>query len=101
MQSTPATPDILGDSTLLAGIGQGLATADSVAGDIALNATGEIKVVGENSNIFNVVRSQALGSGGNLTINTQQLLVPDKAQVSAITFGAGKGGNLTLTSAAA
>ncbi|MBW4572907.1 MAG: S-layer family protein [Tolypothrix carrinoi HA7290-LM1] len=88
--------DILAGSTLLAGIGQGLGTVDSVGGDITLNATGEIKVVGENSGVFNVVLPQALGSGGNLIINTQQLLVRDGAGVSADTLGAGNGGNLTL-----
>ncbi|MGI8505046.1 MAG: filamentous hemagglutinin N-terminal domain-containing protein [Hassallia sp.] len=89
--------DILGDSTILAGIEQGLGTVDSVAGDLTINATGEIKVVGENSNIFNAVLPQALGKGGNLIINTQQLLVQDGAQVGAITFGAGNAGNFTLT----
>ncbi|GAX46009.1 hypothetical protein NIES4075_70300 [Tolypothrix sp. NIES-4075] len=89
--------DILGDSNLLAGIDQGLGTVDSVAGDITLNATGEIKVVGENSNIFNVALPQALGKGGNLIINTQQLLVQDGAQINTDTFGAGNAGNLTVT----
>ncbi|NEU76685.1 filamentous hemagglutinin N-terminal domain-containing protein [Hassallia byssoidea VB512170] len=89
--------DILAGSDLLAGIGQGLGTVDSVAGDITLNATGEIKVVGENSNIANAVLPQALGKGGNLIINTQQLLMQDGAQVGTITFGAGNAGNFTLT----
>jgi filamentous hemagglutinin family protein len=89
--------DILGDSTLFAGIDQALGTVDSVAGDITLNATGEIKVVGENSGVSNRVLEQALGNGGNLTINTRKLEVRDRAQLGAGTFGAGNGGNFTLT----
>ncbi|MBW4635527.1 MAG: filamentous hemagglutinin N-terminal domain-containing protein, partial [Iphinoe sp. HA4291-MV1] len=36
------------------------------------------------------------GDAGNLTIKTNTLLVRDGAQVGAATFGAGKGGNLTV-----
>ncbi|KYC40675.1 hypothetical protein WA1_23820 [Scytonema hofmannii PCC 7110] len=88
--------DILGGSTLIAGIGQRLGSVDSRAGDITLNATGEIKVVGVGNGVLNIVQSQAVGNGGNLTIDTQQLLVRDGAQVSAGTFSVGKAGNLTV-----
>lgn len=88
--------EVSGKSVLSAGIGSGLGSVNSVAGDITLDATGKIKVVGEGSNIFNSVRSHAEGNGGNLTVNTRELLVRDGAQVSTGTFGAGKGGNLTV-----
>ncbi|MHC5933239.1 two-partner secretion domain-containing protein [Nostoc sp.] len=88
--------EISGKSVLHAGIGQGLGSVNSVAGDITLDATGKIKVVGEGSNVFNGVRSQAVGNGGNLTVNTLELLIRDGAQVSTGTFGAGKSGNLKI-----
>ncbi|MEH2210686.1 S-layer family protein [Nostoc sp.] len=88
--------EISGKSVLHAGIGQGLGSVNSVAGDITLDATGKIKVVGEGSNVFNRVRPQAVGNGGNLTVNTPELLIRDGAQVSTGTFGAGKSGNLKV-----
>ncbi|MEA5625888.1 filamentous hemagglutinin N-terminal domain-containing protein [Nostoc sp. UHCC 0251] len=84
-------------SVLSAGIGSNLGSVNSVAGDITLNATGEIKVVGKGSYIFNRVRSQALGNGGNLTVNARKLLLRDGAQVSTGTYGAGNGGNLYVS----
>ena len=89
--------EVLGGSILSAGIGQNLGSVDTVAGDITLNATGEIKVVGENSSVVNQVRSRGQGKGGNLIIKTRELLVQDGAQVNASTLGAGQGGNLTVT----
>jgi large exoprotein involved in heme utilization and adhesion len=86
----------LGESFLSAGIAQGLGSVGAVAGDITLNATGEIKIIGQGSGVFNVVQSQAQGNGGNLTINAQQLLVQDGAGVATTTGSAGKGGNLTV-----
>ncbi len=68
---------ILGGSFLNAGIGKGLGTVNSVAGDITLNATGEIKVAGEGSFVFNNVQEQAQGKGGNLIVNTRDLLMDD------------------------
>ncbi|MEI2583356.1 hypothetical protein V5G28_032635 [Scytonema sp. PRP1] len=93
--STYRNINILGGSSVTAGIVQGSDLVGAVAGDITLNATGEIKI-GQGSNVFNVVQNQAQGNGGNLTINAQQLLVQDGAEVRTTTRGAGKGGNLTV-----
>ncbi|KAB8314137.1 filamentous hemagglutinin N-terminal domain-containing protein [Tolypothrix campylonemoides VB511288] len=87
--------NILGRSSLTAGIAQGSGSVGAVAGDITLNATGEIKI-GQGSEVFNIVQPQAQGNGGNLTINAQQLLVQEGAGVATTTGGAGKGGNLTV-----
>jgi filamentous hemagglutinin family protein len=40
--------------------------------------------------------ANSTGNAGDLTINTNTLLVRDGAQVGAVTFGKGKGGNLTV-----
>ncbi|MDZ8137866.1 MAG: S-layer family protein [Nostoc sp. DedQUE04] len=88
--------EVLDGSVISAGIGSNLGSVNSLAGDITLNATGEIKVLGEGSYVFNRVRSQALGNGGNLTVNTRELLVRDGAQVATGAFGAGSSGNLKV-----
>ncbi|AFZ01966.1 filamentous hemagglutinin N-terminal domain-containing protein [Calothrix sp. PCC 6303] len=87
--------DILEGSLILAGIGRGLGTDDSKAGDITLNATREIKVE-QGSYIRNAVSSNATGNGGNLTINAQNLFVQSGGRIQVSTLGKGKGGNLTV-----
>jgi large exoprotein involved in heme utilization and adhesion len=86
--------EILGGSSLNAGIAQGLGSVGSQAGDITLNATGEIKIVG--SDIFNNVRSQATGNGGNITISSGSLSLTDGAQMVAGTLGQGNAGNIAI-----
>ncbi|BAZ20587.1 filamentous hemagglutinin outer membrane protein [Kalymmatonema gypsitolerans NIES-4073] len=86
--------DISGGSTLNAGIGQGLGSVGSQAGDISLNATGEIKIV--RSDIFNNVRSQATGNGGNITISSGSLSLTDGAEIVAGTAGQGNAGNIAI-----
>ncbi|MBO3458178.1 filamentous hemagglutinin N-terminal domain-containing protein [Aetokthonos hydrillicola Thurmond2011] len=87
--------EILGGSLLYAGIGQGLGTPETKAGDITLNATEQVKVQ-QGSQIRNDVYLNATGTGGDLTITTKDLLVSDGAKVGANTFAVGKGGNLTV-----
>ncbi len=89
--------DILQGSQLSTGIGRGLGTPDAVAGDILLNATGEIKVAGIGSNIFNNVRLGAEGNGGNITIDSASFLLQDGAQLITSTFGIGNAGNVQVT----
>ncbi|GAA6615086.1 hypothetical protein [Scytonema sp. NUACC26] len=48
--------EVSGGSIFSAGIGAGLGTPETVAGDIILNATGDIKVTGSGSGILNLVR---------------------------------------------
>ncbi|WP_461947432.1 two-partner secretion domain-containing protein [Nostoc sp.] len=89
--------DILGGSVLSAGIGQGLGTPETVAGDITVNGTGEIKVAGSGSLIDNVVRSGSKGNGGNITIDSGDFLLQDGAQLEASTYGQGNAGNVTVS----
>jgi filamentous hemagglutinin family protein len=108
--------DISGGSQIFAGI---LRNSETVAGDINLNATEAIKVEQEslignlvasgkggdiniNANTFSIfgsrvsTRTSGEGNGGNLTVNTKDLLVQDGAQISAGTLGLGNSGNLNV-----
>ncbi|NJO65866.1 MAG: filamentous hemagglutinin N-terminal domain-containing protein, partial [Richelia sp. RM2_1_2] len=87
--------EITGGSFLSGGIGEGLGTPETVAGDITLNATGEITVA--DSSIFNEVRRDSRGNGGNITVNAGSFNLAEGAALAASTFGEGKAGNVTLT----
>ncbi len=89
--------DILQGSKLSAGIGRGLGTPETVAGDIVLNATGEIKVAGAGSNVFNDVRSESKGNGGNITIDSGSFLLRDSARLRASIYGNGNAGDVKVT----
>ncbi|MDV2998343.1 MAG: hypothetical protein N4J56_008048 [Chroococcidiopsis sp. SAG 2025] len=88
--------EILGGSILSGGIGRGLGTPETVAGDITLNATGEIKVAGTGSIVGNQVRLGSKGNGGNITIDSGSFSLRDGAQLSASTYGQGNAGNVTM-----
>ncbi|RCJ21435.1 hypothetical protein A6770_30355 [Nostoc minutum NIES-26] len=87
--------EMTGGSFLRAGIDSGLGSDNSKAGNISLNATVAINL-NNNSEIFNQVRSEANGQGGDVSINATTLLVRDGARVNTGTFGTGKGGNLRV-----
>jgi large exoprotein involved in heme utilization and adhesion len=87
--------EILGGSLLSGGIGQGLGTPETVAGDITLNATESIKVAG-GSIVQNLVRLGSVGNGGNITIDSGSFSLQDDAFLTASTFGQGNAGNVTV-----
>ncbi|MBG1259957.1 filamentous hemagglutinin N-terminal domain-containing protein [Nostoc commune] len=88
--------EILGGSILSAGIGQGLGTPETVAGDITLNATESIKVAGTGSNVRNLVGLGSLGNGGNITIDSGSLSLQNGAELIASTSGLGNAGDVTV-----
>ncbi|MBH8554937.1 filamentous hemagglutinin N-terminal domain-containing protein [Nostocaceae cyanobacterium CENA357] len=88
--------EILEASILSGGIGQGLGTPETVAGDITLNATGEIKVAG-GSIVFNDVRLGSQGNGGNITTDSGSFSLRDGALIAASTFGQGNAGNVRVS----
>ncbi|MBW4455495.1 MAG: S-layer family protein [Nostoc indistinguendum CM1-VF10] len=88
--------EILGGSILSGGIGRGLGTPETVAGDITLNATESIKVAGTGSNVRNLVRLGSLGNGGNIIIESGSFSLSDGTQISTSTGGLGNAGNVTV-----
>jgi filamentous hemagglutinin family protein len=87
--------ELSGGSILSAGIGRSLGSVGSQAGDITLNATGEIKV--DNSSVYNDVQSQAVGNGGNIDITSGSLSLTNRAYLYGSTSGQGNGGNIKIT----
>ncbi|MEH1827019.1 MAG: filamentous hemagglutinin N-terminal domain-containing protein [Nostoc sp.] len=71
-------------------------------GNLTVNANGTVQVTGTSANGLLISRLSTsayqglTGNAGDLTINTQNLLLRDGGQVDAATFGQGKGGNLTV-----
>ncbi|HAA33217.1 MAG TPA: hypothetical protein DCE56_42720, partial [Cyanobacteria bacterium UBA8553] len=76
-----------------AGIASGLGSPESKAGDIEINATGSTTVAGD-SLIANVVQSEGVGKGGDISITTESLFVSDGTQLIASTFGQGNAGSV-------
>ncbi|MEA5626056.1 S-layer family protein [Nostoc sp. UHCC 0251] len=70
-------------------------------GNLTIDAQ-DVQVIGESADaLFGSILSadayaNSTGNAGDLTIKTNTLLVRDGAEVSASTYGAGKGGNLTI-----
>ncbi|MBG1263717.1 filamentous hemagglutinin N-terminal domain-containing protein [Nostoc sp. BAE] len=88
--------EILGGSSLFAGIAESLGAPETVAGDIKLNATGDIKIAGSGTGIGNFLQEGAKGKGGNITIDSGDFSLRDGAFLSTSTSGQGNGGNVTV-----
>lgn len=86
--------DISGGSELLAGIGNGLGSVGTQAGDIAINATGAVTVT--NSVISNDVESGATGNGGNINVKAGSLSLNNNSRLQARTFGQGNAGSVLI-----
>ncbi len=71
-------------------------------GHLIVNASDSVQVIGTSSdgevasNLAVQADRNSTGEAGDLTITTPRLLISNGAQVSASTFGPGKGGNLTV-----
>ncbi|MEH2181900.1 two-partner secretion domain-containing protein [Nostoc sp.] len=68
-------------------------------GNLSIDAQ-DVQLIGANGQFFSGLLASAqansTGDAGNLAINTKTLLVRDGARVNTGTFGAGKGGNLSI-----
>ncbi len=86
--------EVSGGSVLSAGIGRGLGSVGAKAGDITLNATGDIKI--DDSGIVNNIQQQGIGNGGNITLSTNSLSLTNGAQLRTDTYGQGNTGNVII-----
>ena len=71
------------------------------AGNLSVTAE-SVELIGTDgfgfpSGLFANVQKQAIGNGGNLTVETESLLVKDGAAIAANTLGVGNAGELTIT----
>ncbi len=82
--------------------GGGIASAgtlgDGRGGNLTVNASESVELIGVGSFDSSLLTTATLGSGrgGDLTINTRRLIVRDGAQIEASTFSEGQGGTLTV-----
>lgn len=97
---------ILEGSRLLAGIGGGLGATGNQAGDITLDATGEVtlsgrSLAGKNSQLLNTVSgTDSVGNAGNILITARSLSVTDGGEINSSTFGQGNAGDISINSSA-
>ncbi|MGL5878204.1 MAG: filamentous hemagglutinin N-terminal domain-containing protein, partial [Xenococcaceae cyanobacterium] len=83
------------ESIFRAGIARGLGTPESQAGNVKIDATDAI-AFSQASIILNRVEQNAIGSGGNIEIDTQSLSLTGGSLFTASTVGRGKAGNITI-----
>lgn len=84
-----------GFSSLLAGIAPDSASPDAQAGDITLNATGDINIT-QGSIVSNNVEEFGIGNSGNIDINATNLNLTEGSYISVDIFGTGNGGKITI-----
>ncbi len=77
-----------------------LNSGSQLGGTIAVNSSNEVELIGTSAadGFPSALFTDTLGAGsaGELTINTNSLIVRDGAVVTADTFGTGNGGNVTV-----
>lgn len=87
----------LNNSNFQAGIAANFGRKDAVAGDIYINTT-ENTTLEKQSNITNILEANSLGSGGKVTIKTNNFFIKD-ARIFTDTFSSGNAGNLIVQAA--
>ncbi|NEU73469.1 filamentous hemagglutinin N-terminal domain-containing protein, partial [Hassallia byssoidea VB512170] len=90
--------DIIGGSQLRTGIGSGLGTVNSQAGDITVNATGTL-TINQASRLSNTVANNATGNAGNIKIKAGEISITNLVNLPALdaeSNGLGRSGNVSL-----
>ena len=86
---------ISGQSEIRGGIAEGLGEPGAQAGDIDIDARGNIVLTAESA-IANEVQPTGIGNGGNITLNTTNFSATT-SMISTSTSGEGDGGKLQIT----
>jgi filamentous hemagglutinin family protein len=76
--------------------GQGAGGTLAVIASESVELIGTSADSGRGSGLFTAVQSEGTGAGGNLTLETRQLILRDGAAVSAATSGTGAAGTLLV-----
>jgi filamentous hemagglutinin family protein len=85
------------DTGIKAGIDGGLGSATAKAGDVKLDATGNV-ALSDGAVIFNLVNSGGVGKGGGIEIVTGgNLSASNGARIAANTIGKGDAGSVKIT----
>jgi filamentous hemagglutinin family protein len=87
--------NLSGESTIQAGIGRNLGTTNSQAGNITLDATGNL-TVSESSEILNSISPGGNGNSGDINIRAESLLISNGAQIRAKILGKGNSGDINI-----
>jgi filamentous hemagglutinin family protein len=64
------------------------------AGNLIINASDSIEITGANSVL--TTSTQDIGKGGEIQIDTKNLIVKDGGRIEAATLGIGEGGNINI-----
>jgi filamentous hemagglutinin family protein len=87
--------DIKNKSSLNAGILSNLGSTNSQAGNIFINATGNIDIIGSSA-IVNPVFVNGIGNSGNIDIIAKSLTMKDDSVIRANTFSRGNAGDIII-----
>jgi filamentous hemagglutinin family protein len=87
--------NLFAGSQLLAGIAPGQTQLDAIAGDIVVNATGNV-TLSDRSLINNFTALEALGNGGNVEISANAITLTSGARIETLTQASGNAGKIVL-----
>jgi filamentous hemagglutinin family protein len=80
---------------IAAGISAESVSPNATAGDIKVDATGNIGL--SEADIFNQVSAGGVGNAGNIEINTRNLFLTNGGVITSSSFGTGNAGNVKIT----
>jgi filamentous hemagglutinin family protein len=80
---------------IITGIAEGLGSPTAIAGDIKLNATGDISL-SDSAIIFNSINSKSQGKAGEIELVSKNLSVKSQGLLQSVVLGKGDAGNIKI-----